>query len=194
MSTITVPRVRRILDFLLHGRSRRNRPGHALADRNLAMKALPAVQPRRAFLMRTGVITGGNLSLGSLVGFVTLFGITLRNSIMLISHYEHLVNVECMRWGAETALRGASERLAPILMTALVTGPWPATLSDRERRPRSRNRRPDGDRDPRRFGNFYCSEPLGATDPRVATRKLREDCWCQGRLTLLKKRYECHIP
>jgi|SRR5579864_2476157 len=122
MSTITVPRVRRILDFLLHGRSRRNRPGHALADRNLAMKALPAVQPRRAFLMRTGVITGGNLSLGSLVGFVTLFGITLRNSIMLISHYEHLVNVECMRWGAETALRGASERLAPILMTALVTG------------------------------------------------------------------------
>ncbi len=67
-------------------------------------------------------ITGGNLSLGSLVGFVTLFGITLRNSIMLISHYEHLVNVEGMTWGLETALRGASERLAPILMTAMVTG------------------------------------------------------------------------
>jgi Cu/Ag efflux pump CusA len=67
-------------------------------------------------------ITGGNLSLGSLVGFVTLFGITLRNSIMLISHYEHLVDVEGMTWGLETALRGASERLAPILMTALVTG------------------------------------------------------------------------
>jgi CzcA family heavy metal efflux pump len=67
-------------------------------------------------------ITGGNLSLGSLVGFVTLFGITLRNSIMLISHYEHLVGVEGMQWGLGTALRGASERLAPILMTALVTG------------------------------------------------------------------------
>ncbi|HVA93405.1 MAG TPA: efflux RND transporter permease subunit [Candidatus Dormibacteraeota bacterium] len=67
-------------------------------------------------------VTGGNLSLGSLVGFVTLFGITLRNSIMLISHYEHLVGVEGMHWGLETALRGASERLAPILMTALVTG------------------------------------------------------------------------
>lgn len=67
-------------------------------------------------------ITGGNLSLGSLVGFVTLFGITLRNSIMLISHYEHLVEAEGMTWGLDAALHGASERLAPILMTALVTG------------------------------------------------------------------------
>lgn len=65
--------------------------------------------------------TGGMLSLGSMVGFVTLFGITLRNSIMLISHYEHLVAVEGMEWSFETAMRGASERLAPILMTALVT-------------------------------------------------------------------------
>ena len=68
------------------------------------------------------LLTGGNLSLGSLVGFVTLFGITLRNSIMLISHYEHLVEVDGLAWGLDTALRGASERLAPILMTALVTG------------------------------------------------------------------------
>lgn len=64
---------------------------------------------------------GGGLSLGAMVGFVTLFGITLRNSIMLISHYEHLVDVEGMAWEYETALHGASERLAPILMTALVT-------------------------------------------------------------------------
>jgi len=66
--------------------------------------------------------TGGLLSLGSLVGFVTLFGIATRNAVMLISHYEHLVRVEGAVWGPETALRGAAERLGPILMTATVTG------------------------------------------------------------------------
>jgi CzcA family heavy metal efflux pump len=68
------------------------------------------------------LLMGGNPSLGSLVGFVTLFGITVRNSIMLVSHFEHLVQEEGMTWGLEAMLRGASERLAPILMTALVTG------------------------------------------------------------------------
>ena len=61
------------------------------------------------------------LSVGSMVGFVTLFGITLRNSIMMISHYEHLVGVEGAEWNLDTALRGASERLVPILMTSIVT-------------------------------------------------------------------------
>jgi len=65
--------------------------------------------------------TGGLLSLGSMVGFVTLFGITLRNSIMMISHYEHLVEAEGRSWGAETAIEGAADRLVPILMTSLVT-------------------------------------------------------------------------
>jgi len=68
------------------------------------------------------VATGGWMSLGSLVGFVTLFGITLRNSIMLVSHYQHLVEVDGLPWGLDTAMRGASERLPSILMTALVTG------------------------------------------------------------------------
>jgi CzcA family heavy metal efflux pump len=78
------------------------------------------------FAMVGGVLavfgSGGVLSIGALVGFVTLFGITLRNSIMMISHYEHLVTVENEPWGPETALRGAGERVTPILMTALVTG------------------------------------------------------------------------
>jgi CzcA family heavy metal efflux pump len=63
----------------------------------------------------------GGLTIGALVGFVTLFGITTRNSIMMISHFEHLVDQEGMTWGLEAALRGASERLIPILMTAAVT-------------------------------------------------------------------------
>ena len=67
-------------------------------------------------------VTGATLSIGSIVGFVTLFGITMRNSVMLISHFDHLQVHEGMTWGRELILRGASERLLPILMTALVTG------------------------------------------------------------------------
>ena len=65
---------------------------------------------------------GGWISIGSLVGFVTLFGITLRNSIMLISHYQHLIDNESHQWNLETCIQGAKERLPSILMTALVAG------------------------------------------------------------------------
>jgi CzcA family heavy metal efflux pump len=67
-------------------------------------------------------LTGASVSLGSLVGFVTLFGITTRNAIMLIAHYDHLVRHEGETWGEHAAIRGASERLGPILMTAAITG------------------------------------------------------------------------
>lgn len=63
-------------------------------------------------------LTGGILSLGSLVGFVSVLGIAARNGIMLISHYRHLERSEGAAFGRELALRGAEERLAPILMTA----------------------------------------------------------------------------
>ena len=62
------------------------------------------------------------ISLGSLVGFLTVLGIAGRNGIMLISHYQHLEREEGMVFGPELVLRGARERLAPILMTALATG------------------------------------------------------------------------
>lgn len=67
------------------------------------------------------VLTGATMSIGSIVGFITLFGITVRNSIMLISHYQHLVEVEGKTWNLQTAILGAQERLPSILMTALVT-------------------------------------------------------------------------
>ena len=67
-------------------------------------------------------LTGGILSLGSLVGFVTVLGIAARNGIMLLSHYQHLQDMEGEPWGINLIIRGAEERLAPILMTALCAG------------------------------------------------------------------------
>lgn len=66
-------------------------------------------------------IGGGVISLGSLIGFVTVFGVAVRNSIMLVDHYRHLQHEEKVPFGPELVLRGAEERLTPILMTALTT-------------------------------------------------------------------------
>ncbi len=66
-------------------------------------------------------LTGASLSLGSLVGFVTLFGVAARNAILLISHTGHLVAEEDCPWTLETVIRATRERVTPILMTALVT-------------------------------------------------------------------------
>jgi CzcA family heavy metal efflux pump len=65
---------------------------------------------------------GGVLSLGSLVGFITVLGIAARNGIMLVSHYRHLQEEEGMAMGPDLLLRGAVERVVPILMTALAAG------------------------------------------------------------------------
>lgn len=61
------------------------------------------------------------LSLGAAVGLVTVFGITLRNGLMLLAHYRHLLRNEGCIWARETADRGAVDRVVPVLLTALVT-------------------------------------------------------------------------
>jgi len=66
-------------------------------------------------------MSGGILSLGSLVGFLTVMGIAARNGILLINHCQHLEQFEGMPFGRDLVLRGAAERLSPILMTTLAT-------------------------------------------------------------------------
>ncbi|HKZ54168.1 MAG TPA: efflux RND transporter permease subunit [Anaerolineales bacterium] len=67
-------------------------------------------------------LSSGVLSLGSLVGLLTILGIATRNGIMMISHFQHLEEQEGETFGPALVMRGARERIAPIMMTALTTG------------------------------------------------------------------------
>src|SRR5450631_734316 len=67
-------------------------------------------------------LTGGTLTIGAMVGFVALFGMAARNTILLISHYDHLVREEGQTWNLETSMRGAQERLTPVMLAAMLTG------------------------------------------------------------------------
>jgi len=80
-------------------------------------------------------VTGIGLSLGTVVGLVTVFGISARNAILQLAHYEHLVDIEGCGWSLDLVLRGANERLIPILMTAAVTALGLAPLAFGMHRP-----------------------------------------------------------
>ncbi|KGN30612.1 acriflavin resistance protein [Knoellia sinensis KCTC 19936] len=66
-------------------------------------------------------LTSGTMTIGSFVGLFTVLGIAARNGILMISHCQHLEEVEGMSFGPELVIRAARERLAPILMTTLAT-------------------------------------------------------------------------
>ena len=85
----------------------------------LSFLTLPMALVGGALAARLG---GGVVSLGSMVGFLTVIGIVARNGIMLISHYQHLEDVEGVPFGPGLVLRGAKERVVPIMMTVLTTG------------------------------------------------------------------------
>jgi Cu/Ag efflux pump CusA len=72
--------------------------------------------------MAAVAVTGGVISLGALVGFISLFGISARNAILLVSHVDQIVTEEGAAWSLGTVLRATRERVTPILLTALVTG------------------------------------------------------------------------
>jgi len=87
----------------------------------LAMLGFLALPAALVGGMLAAYFGGGIIGLGSLVGFLTVLGIAARNGIMLISHYQHLEDKEGVAFGPDLVIRGARERISPIMMTALTT-------------------------------------------------------------------------
>jgi CzcA family heavy metal efflux pump len=94
----------------------------AFGSTRLALVSFVALPSALVGGILAATVSGGVISLGSMVGFFTVLGIAARNGIMLINHYQHLERYEGEPWGLGLIIRGARERLSPILMTALATG------------------------------------------------------------------------
>ncbi len=116
-------------------------------------------------------LTGIGVSLGTVVGLVTVFGVSARNAILQLAHYEHLVEVEGAPWNTELVIRGANERLVPILMTAVVTALGLAPLAVGHEAPWPGNRGADGSDGAGRIGILYHTQSVCTAGPGATLRQ-----------------------
>jgi HME family heavy-metal exporter len=89
---------------------------------NLSLQVMAAIPMAFIGSVAALVLTGQNLTIASMVGFISLGGIASRNGILLLQHYLHLVKYEGEGWTHDMIVRAGLERLAPVLMTALTAG------------------------------------------------------------------------
>jgi Cu/Ag efflux pump CusA len=128
--------------------------------------------------------SGDFISLGSLVGFFTVFGIAARNGILLVNHWQQLEDAERMPFGPALVLRGARERLSPILMTSLATGLALVPLVVLG----ARNRAPAGSRRPWRAGDLHAAQPLRRAIPLPAVRPEPDGASGTGHRRMIRQR------